>query len=216
MILITGPKILPRGGNQQLGDAVATYPLTHSQEGVWVGYLADRSSTQYNHTLGWSLNTSTEPQPGLQEIAAAIHELNKGHSILRSTIISLQGKPHIQEHDPNTATPIIRLLTILDGIKSEQQLHQALHESFDLENAFPVRWYVVQRSWGKQVFLVSHHIALDDGALTRLSREFLECLDGGIHVSIKGSEEFSQAHSVERAWSQTKACEDAHVTCLLT
>lgn len=71
MVLISGPSGLPGKGHHQLaGDAVATYPLTHSQEGIWIDYLADRTSTQYNLTLEWNIVNGTEPQIGLPEIVS--------------------------------------------------------------------------------------------------------------------------------------------------
>jgi hypothetical protein len=69
MILISGPSRLLRDDHHQLaGDAVTTYPLTHSQEGIWIDYLADRTSTQYNLTLGWNIASRIESQIGLPEI----------------------------------------------------------------------------------------------------------------------------------------------------
>lgn len=44
---------------QQISDnVVATYPLTHSQEGIWVDYVADIKSTRYNLTLELVLNVN--------------------------------------------------------------------------------------------------------------------------------------------------------------
>lgn len=56
MALISGPnRRSNKDHHQSAGDAVATYPLTRSQEGIWVDYLAERTSTQYNLTLEWNL-----------------------------------------------------------------------------------------------------------------------------------------------------------------
>ncbi|KAH6654887.1 amino acid adenylation domain protein [Truncatella angustata] len=215
MALISGPARSPREDHHHLaGDHVAAYPLTHSQEGIWVDYLANRSSTQYNLTLQWNMAHRVEPQVEVDSIVAAIHELTERHSVLRSTIVVLNGKPHIHEHDPNSVVPVIRLLAIPGRNITEQRLHQALHEPFDLEHEFPVRWYIVQQSSGKHIYLVSHHIALDGGALTRLSSELLDFVEGKALALDQLSERFSQAHSVERAWALTTGYENAQATCL--
>lgn len=54
MTLVSGPSTTIRRGplgthNSEVAeDAVAVYPLTHSQEGIWIDYLANSESTQYN------------------------------------------------------------------------------------------------------------------------------------------------------------------------
>lgn len=61
MALISGPNRISRHGQlQSTGDILATYPLTRSQEGIWVDYLADRTSTQYNLTLEWNMVDNAE------------------------------------------------------------------------------------------------------------------------------------------------------------
>lgn len=93
--------------------------------------------------------------------------------------------------------PAIRLLATSDEAIPEQQLHQALHEPFDLENELSVRWYVVEQLSGKLVYLVSHHIALDGCGLTVLASELFDILDGKAHSPSQLYEKFGQAHLVE-------------------
>lgn len=74
MTLVSGPNTTfrqqrfdPRNG-EVATDATAVYPLTHSQEGIWIDYLARPESTQYNLYLdldfasaGDGTNTSNTP-----------------------------------------------------------------------------------------------------------------------------------------------------------
>lgn len=71
MALISGPiRISGHGQHQSPGDIVATYPLTRSQEGIWVDYLADRTSTQYNLTLEWNMVDNVETKFKTSELVA--------------------------------------------------------------------------------------------------------------------------------------------------
>ncbi|KAH9868108.1 hypothetical protein J1614_007180 [Plenodomus biglobosus] len=131
-------------------------------------------------------------------VSEAIYELTKRHAALRSTIAILKGKPHVREHSPSAAVPVIRLLITSDEAAPKQP-HQALYEGFDLENELSVRWYIVQQKTGKLIYLVSHHIAIDGGSLAQLSTELFDVLDGKAHSPSQTSEKFSQAHVVEPA-----------------
>lgn len=49
---------------------MATYPLTRSQEGIWVDYLTERTSTQYNLTLEWNMVDKIGSQVNIRDIVA--------------------------------------------------------------------------------------------------------------------------------------------------
>lgn len=51
---VAGENGRPRGIN----CLESVFPLTKSQEGMWIDYLADSSSTKYNLTLEWNLKDS--------------------------------------------------------------------------------------------------------------------------------------------------------------
>lgn len=68
--------MLASGRSCSAGDLVAKYPLTHSQEGIWVDYLADKTSTQYNLTLEWNLDDVESQASKTDEIVAGTPSLN--------------------------------------------------------------------------------------------------------------------------------------------
>lgn len=60
MCLLSGPSSTAHGTSssgvrQRTSTPRSIYPLTKSQEGMWVEFQADRSSTKYNLTLEWDL-----------------------------------------------------------------------------------------------------------------------------------------------------------------
>lgn len=109
----------------------------------------------------------------------------------------LNGKPHVQEHSPETTLPAVRLLAASEETIPEQQLYQALHEPFDLERELSVRWYVIKQPAGELIYLVSHHIAADGGGLAQLSSELFDILGGKVNSRSQLSHAFSQAHLSE-------------------
>lgn len=82
MALISGPaKVSGHGQPQSAGDIVATYPLTRSQEGIWVDYLANRTSTQYNLTLEWNMVDNAETKFKTGELVAGRLTLPMGITV---------------------------------------------------------------------------------------------------------------------------------------
>lgn len=79
----------------------------------------------------------------------------------------------------------------------EERIGQYLHEPFDLEHEFPVRWYVIEQASSKLLYLVSHHIALDGGSMSTLSSELFDILGTKYHAPDRPSESFSRAHLAE-------------------
>lgn len=63
MSLLSGPTVISGSSNagstcQSAIGVRAVYPLTSSQEGIWVEYVTDPLSTKYNLTLEWDLSNS--------------------------------------------------------------------------------------------------------------------------------------------------------------
>ena len=74
MAIISGPSRLSQKGQHHLAnDTIAVYPLTHSQEGIWIDYLADRTSTQYNLTVEWRLTYADKLPVSVQNIVAGMY-----------------------------------------------------------------------------------------------------------------------------------------------
>lgn len=79
MALISGPNSPGKSRQAQSFSAdniLATYPLTHSQEGIWVDYLADKTSTQYNLTLEWSFGNIDDELFKTHKIVAGMLSFN--------------------------------------------------------------------------------------------------------------------------------------------
>lgn len=62
MALLSGPPVISgssnTGSTYQFSSGVrAMYPLTSSQEGIWIEYVTDPLSTKYNLTLEWDLSS---------------------------------------------------------------------------------------------------------------------------------------------------------------
>lgn len=60
-------------------DIDSIYPLTRSQEGIWIEYSMDSSSTQYNLTLEWTFNGDSSK------------EVTSVESILKGSLAISQG-----------------------------------------------------------------------------------------------------------------------------
>ncbi|KAL9117893.1 MAG: hypothetical protein Q9187_005564, partial [Circinaria calcarea] len=183
----------------------AVYPLTRSQQGIWIEYTTDPMSTKYNLTLEWTLPANSEDPGSLENILHAIRVLTRQHGILRCTFNISDALPHIQEHDPNTACPMIQIITKAKDDIGSQAIASALRHGFDLFHEYPARWLVVQQTSMTLLYLVAHHVALDGTSMSLLSTEFLRLFKAESSINPDYIERFSQAHIVEElaAWGNS-------------
>ncbi|KYK54404.1 hypothetical protein DCS_06362 [Drechmeria coniospora] len=202
MHLLSGP---PLQGNPQglaltreEGSPETAYPLTKSQESIWLEYQKDASSTKYNVTLEWEISDATKGAPCVRQVLQAIYALTERHAILRSTITSIDGAPHLTEWNTGIVDPDIHMVCRNNTI-SEQSLSRLLRRPFSLEVDPPVRWTVIQCPTALRVFLVGHHIVVDGHALSVLSKEFVVMLnDDGAQLPPPPS--FSSMNLIEQQW----------------
>lgn len=73
MCLISGPtshngKVLALPSSLRAGSPQSMYLLTKSQEGMWIEFLADPSSTKYNLTLEWDLQRRASVVPSIEGV----------------------------------------------------------------------------------------------------------------------------------------------------
>lgn len=81
MCLLSGPA-LDGSSQHRSPDSVdrsrparCVFPLTRSQEGIWVEYQSNPSSTRYNLTLEWNLERSSSSGDGKPAVADIIKGL---------------------------------------------------------------------------------------------------------------------------------------------
>lgn len=77
MHFLSGPSSIPSKTLFELAtlphDATAIFPLTRTQEGIWIEYMMRPSSTHYNLTLRFSLPTQLDGyNVGLPDVVSGI------------------------------------------------------------------------------------------------------------------------------------------------
>ena len=127
--------------------------------------------------------------------------------MLRSTFHDAnksQAKPFVVEWDPNFATAVLRIVTKPKSTQGEAKLQSVLRNAVGLSSNFAVRWIVVLGAAETELYLVSHHIALDGGSMSQLSKQFIELLEikpdstnGSVGALEMSTESFCRAHMLE-------------------
>jgi hypothetical protein len=105
--------------------------------------------------------------------------MTRRHSIFRSTFHDPRGKhtiPFIAEFDPEAVLIPATVLLSFDSASAKMQLLKTIRRLVNISNNFAVRWTVIMRPGAADVYLISHHIALDGTSMSYLSAEFLELL----------------------------------------
>ena len=129
----------------------------------------------------------------------AIQTMTERHPALRCGFKILDTRPYMEEYNPATACPVIRILSKPEnGSLDSQMIKNAVRQPFDLQNESPVRWVVVEQPFSKiQLYLVAHHIAVDGTSMSLLSTELLELFRGEPLESTDAPTRFSQMHLFE-------------------
>lgn len=172
------------------------YPLTKSQEGMWVEFQTDPSSTKYNLTLEWNLFQNRPVLAPLSNILTVIHKLTERHAVLRCMIATVDGKPYLQEYLANAVDPDVRIVHREQCAISEKAMKQIIRQPFSLSNELPARWIILQDIDVYRVYLVGHHIVVDGQSMTIISKEFLELLDNP-DTKLPSPTAFSAMHMIE-------------------
>lgn len=125
--------------------------------------------------------------------------------MLRSTFHcadKIHSRPFIAERDPALASPVIQIVTKSIGPQAETKVRSLLRTAVDLSTVFAVRWLAVVGTEDTELYLVSHHIALDGKSMSQLSKEFWELLTAksrpqGTASEIVQFQPFYRTHTLE-------------------
>ncbi|KIK03064.1 hypothetical protein K443DRAFT_95740 [Laccaria amethystina LaAM-08-1] len=218
MPFLTGPELpilqplQPHSDGQLPLDVVAVYPMTRAQEGLWLAYSLAPHHTLYNLTMKFAFTKESKAEQQLKTVVA-INTLTHRHSILRSTFHNAnkyQFKPFIAEWDASV-TPTLQIITKSNNTRADAKVNSLLRTAVDLSSTFAVRWLIVMSAGGTELFLVSHHIALDGGSMSHLSKELLYLLDvkKDLQPGLLNRESFSRAHMLEGAFTNSAGFEAA-------
>ncbi|KAJ6563927.1 hypothetical protein B0H19DRAFT_73896 [Mycena capillaripes] len=203
------PAVRPSG-------AARVYPLSRSQEGIWIEYLMEPQSSRYNLTLRVDIDQQADEYDGsLSSVVAAIHSVTQKHGVLRSTvhIDDATRRPVMVEHAAESAAPLLSIITKMTTTDGSARLDQLLRPSFDLSREFSVRWIIILDGSKIEVFAIAHHIVMDGAAMSMLSADIFKTLQRSRpEESVDQTQKavaFSNAYLRETEWSQTPAYEDA-------
>lgn len=232
MQFITGPKLstvskVERSNASLPSDVVAVYPMTRSQEGLWIAYCMAPQHTLYNLTLKFTFlnNSETDYDSSLEAIQrglssstcaylhgilmppAAIVTLTSRHAILRSTFHNADGmqlRPFVAEHDANSAMPILHIVSQpqTNTVGAKAQALSLLRAGADLSSGFAVRWIAIIGTEKTELYVVAHHIALDGTSMSHLSTELFGLLGHPLEASV------SNGAIDKEKWTTTKTTLD--------
>ncbi|KAI0185232.1 amino acid adenylation domain protein [Xylaria flabelliformis] len=182
MCLLSGPRVL--ASNNQKITPKRAFPLTRTQEGIWMETQTQPHSTTYNLTLEWDLGRN----PNID-----IHNILKGECYLIR-------KPFLQEFDANDVDPEIRVVYRDTSVISEAALTRILRRSFELQNELPARWVILQDAEVFRVYVTAHHIVADGQSMSIISKEFMDLLNDPV-CTLPPLADFSSMQMIEKAWS---------------
>ncbi|BDD57852.1 hypothetical protein MPDQ_001039 [Monascus purpureus] len=215
MRVISGPcnGLDPLCDEPETAAVKAKYPLTHNQQGIWLEQSLDPLSTQFNLIMEWDLSKEGQhwDQCTVQALTA-IQLLTRKYSVLRSTIVVENGTPYMQEFEPSSTCPSIQFVTNGDAHLDTRAIMGILRRAFRFPEDLAVRWCIVRLQSGIQLYLTAHHIAVDGGSMSLLSKEFLEIYRGGSTTTDDSTMDFSQAHIAEQNWMSSDECKQAAMT----
>ncbi|KAK7421371.1 hypothetical protein QQX98_002265 [Neonectria punicea] len=208
MCLLSGPssnKVGPASTRRvQSAAPRSVYPVTKSQEGMWVEFQTDPFSTKYNLTLEWDLlDSKSRAKPSLDELLQVIRKLTERHATLRSMFTVIDGKPNMEEYASDDVDPDVRIVYRESSAISEQAMTQILRKPFALRDEPPARWLILQDKEAFRVYITCHHIVVDGQSMTNISREFVELLDNP-ETTLSPVVPFNAMHMAEDLdnWSQ--------------
>ncbi|KAF4991222.1 hypothetical protein FDECE_14114 [Fusarium decemcellulare] len=179
MCLLSGPPVAHcLAPSRRRGPVTpqSVYPMTKSQEAMWIEFQSEPQSTHYNLTLEWDVKDLEGSEPSIKDILQVILKITARHAILRSLFTLIDGEPHVEEYEADDVDPDVRVVFL--------------------------RWVIVQDPEAFRVYIVTHHIAIDGQSMAIISREFLDLLNNPDVVLPLGAP-FSNAHMKERASSMS-------------
>ncbi|OWP74007.1 condensation domain-containing protein, partial [Flavobacterium oreochromis] len=145
-----------------------SYPLTPSQQRLWVLSQLEGGSQAYNMPAVVRLKGELD----ITNFEKAFQELIARHEILRTCFRSDKNTGEIRQHI-KTQEDITFNLTVLDfqdadSVAIENYLQQTNAEAFDLEQGPLLRASLLQKGANEYVFFLSMHHIIGDGWSTEL------------------------------------------------
>ena len=102
------------------------------------------------------------------------------------------------EWGPSSALPSLRIISKPNDSQGAIRVQSLLRTAVDLSAEFAVRWLIVSGDLETELYLVSHHIALDGASMSELSTEFFSMLSYKERPDFGAiSDSFSKAHMME-------------------
>lgn len=155
-------------------------PLSFSQERMWFLQQLNPDDVSYNLSMATIVDGLFDRERLLQ----AVQALEERHAILRSRIVSLQGRPHqvtvpagsfsIRSHD-------LRHLGVDEAEKAARRMAtEELYRPYDLEHDPPLRLVVVRVGEDRELLALGmHHVVADQGSFEIMIAELSEIYQRG-------------------------------------
>ena len=114
------------------------------------------------------------------------------------------------EHFPNSSAPVIRVIPA-----ALPNVNELIRQGFDLSSEFAVRWIIAIGLGKLELYVVSHHIAVDGTAMSALSVELFNLLKkhSDNPAATDMSTIYSQAHLYEVCLICNVACHSLNCSC---
>lgn len=141
-------------------DAVVdTFPLSSSQQAMWMIHKLFPDSPIYNNHFVWDIPATLD----IDRLRQALEQLIVRHPVLRTTYgIDTQGTlcQHVHAGVP------LQLSTVsapeLDDAEFQKRIDRELYRPFILEKSPPIRWiHFVRKDGAATLMLLYHHITID-------------------------------------------------------
>ncbi|MNV00812.1 Tyrocidine synthase 3 [compost metagenome] len=141
------------------------YPLSYSQQSLWLTYKLNQSATNYNITVSFII----EGEVDRESLSLAYENLLKRHEILRTIFIEVQGEPRqkILESVQNGLV-ILEENDVLSVSSAKSYIESFMNEAFILDNAPPIKANLIVFQNGKSLFNLSLHHIIADGESTKI------------------------------------------------
>lgn len=141
-------------------DAVVdTFPLSSSQQAMWMIHKLFPDSPIYNNHFVWDIPATLD----IDRLQQALEQLMLRHPVLRTTYgIDTQGTlcQHVHAGVPLQFATVS--VAELDDSEFQKRLDRELYRPFILEKSPPIRWiHFVRKDGAATLMLLYHHITID-------------------------------------------------------
>jgi amino acid adenylation domain-containing protein/non-ribosomal peptide synthase protein (TIGR01720 family) len=149
-----------------------TFPLSYTQEGLWLVHQLDPTSSAYNVPLTLTLSGELDKK----SLERSLGEIVRRHGILRASIATRDGQPVqvVSEHQ-SFSLPVVDLSLLPDDERAQavrQLLVEDAQRPFDFDAGPPRRFSLIRLRDREHILLVNiHHIICDHMSLGLIMKE---------------------------------------------